>query len=94
MSGDCDHNAPFLNVPGKPMGEAGMCSKCGKEIIANYAQLLRLAAAVSDFAEDSENTISSLQTDYPATAKARMDRRMVLRQRLIDAVKRLGPTDE
>jgi len=81
---DCDHDAPFLNVPGHPQGSAGMCSKCGKEIVANYAQLLRLAAVADDFAGDMLNTISSQESDYPATAAARMERRMALRQRFVN----------
>lgn len=82
---DCDHNAPFVNVAGIAMGDGGACSKCGKVIVANYAQLLRFAAVAKDYADDCNNTISSLQTDYPHTASARMDRRMELRQRFINS---------
>lgn len=89
-SNDCEHDAPFINVPGIPVGSGGACGRCGKVIRGNYADLLRMAAIASDYASDMQNTISSL-TDFPATKRARMDRRMLLRARFVAAAQALAP---
>jgi hypothetical protein len=90
---DCEHDSAFINVPGIPVGSGGACGRCGAVVVGTYADLLRYAAVSTDYARDLLNTISSIEEEFPATKKARMDRRMNLRARFIDASEKVRQED-